>query len=1006
MIDSPDPITLPSSPLATRSIRASSSRTLAKRAHATVSPSKSFVLETGDQAGTSPWRIKVTVEAEPNESRGMLIGSPAKRRPKRQIVHVPVESEAEVSRPRVQRKRRSTPVRGGGARRAAKRDEQPTDDAGLMPPPSSSATKARRRRSLMEMPVERRSKRLSQAREELDLALQDAVGSTPPTTSDDEDEEMEEQSGGGAVLGDMTMMGEEAEDFTMVSVETLQSMRADTSLISRRGEGDSSGLSVNYLPSSPPKRDVEARERVQEKSVLYPDLSSEARRASHATYDAMSWKPTTLPKKPSPSRIRHEEQAQLDSEPSEWRREREAVSRRIEEAGTSQVIVIDDTTIPDADEHSEAGSAAGVDAPDDIWQEEASRSFEDDMETKAALHQHRHTRRTHTTAPSAAGASAAPALNNLFAGQVMRPPRAKIPRTWRRASGADFMYSDSPVHVAPLPEEEEEVVEVRKRDHSAGGESRASSGVLTPPSSEDGYGGENRGGDGEVEVEFTRVDGEGTQWHDDSMGREEEGDSSMEDDGVSGATSAGAEETGLFWQRSHTTAHNPPQTALPRPGRRQEKRAMDLSELLNLRKTSSPAKGTPIAITTTMKLDRSQQASSSRDKLSGGPADGAAVTTTARYSTTKQTTLQQTGANSRLMDDSWASKASHQRQLLTEMASAHRSFRPQHQSATEADHDTTALFAEHTEATDQYDVNTYVSEDDEDVTAEPSRSYEEHLNVESPQKIKVKFGDGFSGNSSLLAPKRAYAPLFASGRSSTAQTKQQPAQTQRSVATTSKHSKTVHEQQATTGLLSRLSSTLWSAVIRPTGPPSITPLAPPSPYPPALRAHIRSRYGVLSSSHPWTLAHMRTLHRMLNSCTSGRCDTIIPEPDTASPHIPPHLAALVGAYQLLATGDGQYHFCAQDALIVHTFMQVLVPARVVQAMDAGEVEFLGDEAAVEHRGVYGGQHGSVLVWPDAGGWGKRGNGGREIEWRFVVGALGTCVLANIMRDERIAKEGE
>ncbi|TKA79463.1 hypothetical protein B0A55_04214 [Friedmanniomyces simplex] len=1100
---SPDPLTLPSSPLAARSTRSTqrdctSSKPRVQRGDS--SPSKSFVLDTGAGiAGeASPWRFKVTVEAEPRSGSGSPVAKP---RPGRRVPVKGMERrgtsitmgdesdnvEAPKSR-QPQRKRKATPTRGG-RRTATKaqnqaREDPTTDDVALMPPPplpsTSSAVKARRRSSLRELEISRptqRSKRLSRAREELGVALREAVGGEGDYSGGEEDAEIgargeeeeskedeapEEEGMHGVMAGDMTVAGDE--DFTMVSVETLQSMRQfpDTSLLGHRGEWDRSAVSVSYLPSSPPKRDIDAVD--MEAGVRYPDLSHEARQTREGTgYDAMSWKPTTLlSKQPA-------EDEGLDSESSEWRRAREVVSRRIQEAGTSQVIVIEDDTVADAAATTDGEARDGSEADeDDIWQEEASRSVEEEsevlVEEDVTRRLPRRTGRraatptaqiTQTTAHTMNTIATVPTVDDDFlADQPVRPRRSKIPRTWRRTSGVDFTYSDSPAHIEPL--------EVRKRDLSTdGGGSRASSGVLTPPSSgdeqrqhyNDGDEGEEDGDEGEGEVDFTRPDDEATLLQQDGRNRRESAKDkdvvgSLSDDSASSVTSPDGDDTGMFWQDNlpavYRRERERERPRLQRPG--QQKRAMDLSELLNLEKSSSPVKQAPTKLPKVHqearhsplhmrpvigRMHHSDPSTSGGGKVVSSPlrrsllrsskvAGGSPVSKGPghvacmredRHEVHRETVVEEStmvegsALGGEDVGESFASKASHQRQLLTEMAGATRASRPQAQVEVEVEaEDETALSDPYREGvTESTAGEEYVSEED-GVAEEPSHSYEEHLNIESPQKIRVKFGDSL--DSSLLAPKRAYAPLFASTHAG--QHRRLASQAPPTLAPVSKKPTTTttnapsHQHEAP-GLLSLLTTTFWSAVIRPTGPTSIPPSPPsaPPPYPPTLRAHLRSRYGVLSTQHPWTMAHMRTLHRMLNSCSSGKSDSIIPRPGIASPEIPAYLLALVGKQQSSTSESHDWYFSTQHAQIVLAFSQVLVSASTISAMERGEVEMLGDAIALEHRSCLVGRRAGDMVWGDTIGV----RGAREvIEWRFVVRALGDCLKANLRTAAREIEE--
>ncbi|KAK1029383.1 hypothetical protein LTS16_019793 [Friedmanniomyces endolithicus] len=1113
LLTSPDPLTLPSSPLAARSTRStrqqSSTKPRVQRPYS--SPSKSFVLDTGVGAAgeASPWRIKVTVEAEPNGGSGSPSakrgqGRRAKERSLNLISMADESESTDVVQPRQPlRKRKATPIRDRERRatmrvREQARDSATPDDAELMPPPplpaTSSASKAKRRSSLKAFEVNRptqRSKRLSRAREELGVALREAVGGEGEYLDGEEDEDVdaggdgedgseeryhghEERYGEGDdnVAGDMTVAGDE--DFTMVSVETLQSMRGDHSLVSHSGEGDVSAASVSCWPSSPPKQDIEDMERVPA-GVQYPDLPNEMEQAKQgADYDAMSWRATTLPRQLTSHKQASDQR--LDSEPSRWRRAREVVSRRIQEANTSQVIVIEDDTVAETAGAADEDGVEGSDAADadDIWQEEASRSLEEGSELESRMAEdatHRPSRRTTRRAAPTIGVTlttgrittttiAGPSINHdLLADQPIRPRRSKIPRTWRRSSGVDFAYSDSPAHIEPPP------LDIRKRDLSTdGGGSRASSGVLTPPSSGDEGAQRNhqqeegQGQDDEMsEADFTRPDAEATMLQHDTHHQvggayDNELAASLSDDSASSVTSADGEESGMFWQSNLPAAYSRQRGSerqrLQRPG--QQKRAMDLTELLGLDGSSSPAKQrvhTSIRNSQTTVQPAMPQPRAWQSVLQTGPIDGTShhsggsggkmmssplrrsllsssriiggsslgegagqgthvrgeggsSSEVSRRAARESNKMVEVSVQEEDMGESFASKASHQRQLLTEMVGAARFTRLEAQMEVEAG-DETAWSAENTEGiTDSVAGDEYISgeEEEEEMTEEPSRSYEEHLNVESPQKIKVKFGDSL--DSSLLVPKRAYAPLFGSTKATQQQqsasaTTKRTSTTTTTSATTATHSSLSQQRDSLPQtILSLITTSIWSAITRP--PPS-----PPLPYPCVLRANLRSRYGVLTMQHPWTMAHMRTLHRMHNSCSSGKADTIIPRPGTASPEIPGYLVALVGKKLTSTSESHDWVFTAENAQIVLAFLQVLVPASTILAMENGEVEVLGDETAAEHRTTLAGRRAEDMVWGDGiGVLGKR----EVIEWGFVVKAVGDCLGANIRTAAREAAE--
>ena len=272
---------------------------------------------------------------------------------------------------------------------------------------------------------------------------------------------------------------------------------------------------------------------------------------------------------------------------------------------------------------------------------------------------------------------------------------------------------------------------------------------------------------------------------------------------------------------------------------------------------------------------------------------------------------------------------------------------------------------------------------------QPTPSYEEHLNLDSPMKIKVKFNDS-EGNSSMLAPKKAYPQLFGK--------EEQPAE--RIIVPKQSNAIPITSSEQAPGMLSRLTTTIWSALIRPSGPNMVDP-TPEQEFPLSLRLNIRSRYGVLSDQHPWTMAHMRTLHRLLNSCTSGKTDSLVPK----SGPLPAPLRCLIGK-ELQCTTEFRWKFTEQHAHVVDSFMQVLVPAHYTDAIRTGEVDFIGDDFALLCRGMWGGRHGDELVWDKEtiAYYPLLRNARGSIQRSFVVRALGNAVSANVETAEREAKE--
>ncbi|KAI7594195.1 3-phytase [Hortaea werneckii] len=358
------------------------------------------------------------------------------------------------------------------------------------------------------------------------------------------------------------------------------------------------------------------------------------------------------------------------------------------------------------------------------------------------------------------------------------------------------------------------------------------------------------------------------------------------------------------------------------------------------------------------------------------------------------------------VEESWESKASDQRQLLGEMSGRREKvgggskLREVVLRGKESPED-------HTPEEEGMDED---ARDDRFAGEESTfRSYEEFLNRDSPTKVQVKFGDSL--NSSLLAPKKEYSSLFAQGAAQhqtrpTSQpppvvqsTGKQPPQSSVQVVRTQRDEPPPSLTDQPPGILDRLTTNFWSALIRPTGPTEVLPETsrqpstsittrpnpqpkqdqppssqPTSSYPTTLRTRLRSRYGVLSASHPWTLAHMRTLHRMLNSATSGKSDSVIPTPSstihnqtshstlstststssssasTSTVSLSPHLNSLISSVQTSYSGNHSFVFTETHAQVIEAFMAILVPDAIVTAIVKGEIDGLGDSTARKLRG--------------------------------------------------------
>lgn len=180
-----------------------------------------------------------------------------------------------------------------------------------------------------------------------------------------------------------------------------------------------------------PKLNENDTENVQDHLSSRNQLPTPDRSDSDAEEDRMSWKEATpvktehLDASASPSLPIDDEMATE----AEWQREREAVSRQIEMANSSQVIVIDSDSDDDDDQEeqvwhykdsksgSQDGDQRGASEEDvsDIWQAEA-----------------------HSADISRDSTPEAP--NVLLQPEVVKPRRSKLPSPWRRSS--QIVYSD------------------------------------------------------------------------------------------------------------------------------------------------------------------------------------------------------------------------------------------------------------------------------------------------------------------------------------------------------------------------------------------------------------------------------------------------------------------------------------------------------------------------------------------------------------------------------------
>ena len=197
---------------------------------------------------------------------------------------------------------------------------------------------------------------------------------------------------------------------------------------------DDAALAYPRLPTPDEKEEYALNLPNSQQQVEYPAISnvqlpSPQRSEAGDLDERMSWKadtplkPVLSPRKqtgdnvsPEMSRIFRDDTMLLNWK-AEWQRERETVSKQIQSASESQVIVIysdDSDTVADVDQKEATDGEEDVDE-DDIWQAEANSSD--------------HVR---DTTPEVSKVS--------FQEEAVRPRRSKLPSPWRRNS--QVVYSD------------------------------------------------------------------------------------------------------------------------------------------------------------------------------------------------------------------------------------------------------------------------------------------------------------------------------------------------------------------------------------------------------------------------------------------------------------------------------------------------------------------------------------------------------------------------------------
>ena len=192
-----------------------------------------------------------------------------------------------------------------------------------------------------------------------------------------------------------------------------------------------SNLNYPQLPASDSQETYSLRSPGSEQGVRYPLLSnyqlpSPERSVVDDKEERMSWKADTPIKQEQPALASAQLLVSDDSigqnvsaidytmmaRQEEWQREREAVSKQIEMANKSQVIIINSDDEEDIDQHDPEEDTANS---NDIWQAEAQSADQ-----------------SKETTPDVSGV--------LLQTEVVKPRRSKIPSPWRRNS--QVIYSD------------------------------------------------------------------------------------------------------------------------------------------------------------------------------------------------------------------------------------------------------------------------------------------------------------------------------------------------------------------------------------------------------------------------------------------------------------------------------------------------------------------------------------------------------------------------------------
>jgi hypothetical protein len=430
----------------------------------------------------------------------------------------------------------------------------------------------------------------------------------------------------------------------------------------------------------------------------------------------------------------------------------------------------------------------------------------------------------------------------------------------------------------------------RKASASTKGSSRKSSGVMTPPSSDDGS---VAGG----EKPSAKADSSAKVAADEDLSQSESGD-----------------DTGMFFQQNLPSVYNT----------RTSRHVSDSAK--SSFAPSSPLRNTVLDVSPMKNVQALE--SGSRSNLSAGPSP-------LRRSLVRPSILNSTQATRRgdevdtsetQTDSSLASDA---QQLQREMRGKSSRAASTVSSLTSGSHMRGSGRAASANTIDL--TISSPSEQDISTTSSRSRSYQEDLNLESPTRVKVNFNDE-AGNSTLLGPRRQYPPLFDN------------------VPTLSKPAHESPEDSQPKSPLLKLTESFWEAVTKPpvyASPerkPQIVLEAAPIATVPDHVLRLRRKYGLLPDTHPFIYAHIRTLHRMLNSTRSRSDNSIIPQ----SGPLGYGLSRLLGKSKTNEL-DQRFVWTQTHLHVVDSFMSLLLPQEERDRLqyDTGS---WGDAEALRHRG--------------------------------------------------------